>query len=188
NEYSTDIDHNFDGIVSLDERVESIQDQYVNEKHVKHKLKSYRYIFNTCPLTFDGAYGLTEANHSIKFCKHETTRRIELYFHFTRKHQLKKIYAQRLVQAIVNNEDPHIIKLFNENEDVLDHFYKVQCPFVYENINTLNYSQQKVNILPCQHRLVVLYKLKHHLRVTHKISNSLAQKLVNEFKNKLNKN
>ncbi|CAF3883198.1 unnamed protein product [Rotaria sp. Silwood1] len=120
-------------------------DQYVNEKHVKHKLKSYRYIFNTCPLTFDGAYGLTEANHSIKFCKHETTRRIELYFHFTRKHQLKKIYAQRLVQAIVNNEDPHIIKLFNENEDVLDHFYKVQCPFVYENIHTLNYSQQKTS-------------------------------------------
>ncbi|CAF1213137.1 unnamed protein product [Rotaria sordida] len=144
-EYSTDIDHHFDGTVSLDERMESIQDQYINEKQEKYKLKSYRYIFNTCPLTFDGAYGLTKANHSIKFCKHETTRRIELYFHFTRKHQLKKIYAQRLVQAIANNQDPHITKLFNENEDVLDHFYKVQCPFVYGNVNTLNYSRQKTS-------------------------------------------
>ncbi|CAF1327633.1 unnamed protein product [Rotaria sordida] len=180
-EYSTDIDHHFDGTVSLNERIESIQNQYVNEKEGKHKLKSYRYIFNTCPLTFDGAYGLTKANHSIKFCEHETTRRIELYFHFTRKHQLKKLYAQRLVQAIANNQDPHITKLFNENEDVLDHFYKVQCPFVYGNVNTLNNSRRKVNILPCQHRLVVLYKLKHHLRATHKISNSLAQKLTSQF-------
>ncbi|CAF4361067.1 unnamed protein product, partial [Rotaria sordida] len=100
-------------------------------------------IFNTCPLTFDGAYGLTKANHSIKY-----------------------------LQVIANNQDPHITKLLNENEDVLDHFYKVQCPFV----------------LPYQRRLVVLYKLKHHLRATHKMSNSLVQKLVDDFKKKLNKN
>ncbi|CAF4207754.1 unnamed protein product [Rotaria sordida] len=54
---------------------------------------------------------------------------------------LKKNYAQRLVQIIANNQDPHITKLLNENEDVLDHFYKVQCPFV----------------LPYQRRLVVYF-------------------------------
>ncbi|CAF5144940.1 unnamed protein product, partial [Rotaria sp. Silwood1] len=37
--------------------------------------------------------------------------------------------ARRLVGAIVKNKDPMITKLFDENEDVINHFYKISCPF-----------------------------------------------------------
>ncbi|CAF3963825.1 unnamed protein product, partial [Rotaria sp. Silwood1] len=43
------------------------QDQHVNEEQKKYKRKSCRKIVDECPLTFDGAYGLTKANHSIEF-------------------------------------------------------------------------------------------------------------------------
>ncbi|CAF3809695.1 unnamed protein product [Rotaria sordida] len=187
-EYSTDINHDFIDIVSIDETTESIQDQHVNEKQQERKSKSYRNIVDKCPLTFDGAYGLTKANHSIEFCERGTTRRIELYLHFVYKHQLKKVYAQRLVQAIADNQDSRITKLFNENEDVIDHFYKVPCPFFYGRVNSIEYTQRNVTIPSCQRRLVALYKLKRHLRINHKISNSSAQKLVDDFEKHRTKN
>ncbi|CAF4314203.1 unnamed protein product, partial [Rotaria sordida] len=33
-------------------------------------------IVSQCPLTFNGAYGLSEENHSIKFCEYEQNRQI----------------------------------------------------------------------------------------------------------------
>ncbi|CAF4843052.1 unnamed protein product [Rotaria sp. Silwood1] len=157
-------------------------DQHVNEEEEKRKRKPYRKIFGECPLTFNGAYGLTKANHSIEFCEHGTTRRIELYFHFIRKHRLKKVYAQRLVRAIVDDQDPRKTKLFDRNENVINHFYKVPCPFFYEQINSSEYTRQNIATVPCQLRLVTLHNFKQHLRLNHKISNLLAQKLVDSFK------
>ncbi|CAF3180150.1 unnamed protein product, partial [Rotaria sp. Silwood2] len=167
-------------------------DQYVNEEEEEEeeerKQISYRKIVKKCPLTFNGAYGLTKANHSIEFCKQRQARAIELYLHFVYKHQLKKVYAQRLVRAVADNQDPRITKLFDEKEDVIDHFYKVPCPFFYGQVNSLKDSQRNVTIPPCRRRLVALYKLERHLQLNHKISNSWAQKLVDGFKRNRTKN
>ncbi|CAF3996139.1 unnamed protein product [Rotaria sordida] len=182
NEYSTDITHDFVDIITLDETDESIQDEHVNEEPKKRKLKSYTSIYDKCPLTFDGAYGLTNANHSIEFCKHGKTRRMQLYFHLLHKHQLKKVYIQRLIQAIAENKDPRITKLFDKNEDVIDHSYKISCPFFHGRVNSLKYNGQNVTIPPCQRRFIVFHKLAYHLRHGHKISNELAQKLVEDLK------
>ncbi|CAF1402448.1 unnamed protein product [Rotaria sp. Silwood1] len=186
NEYSTDINHNIVDIITLDGMEESIQDENVDEKTKKCKSTSFRNIYGKCPLTFDGAYGLTKANHSIEFCEYGTTRRIELYLHFTYKHQLKKVCAQRLVRAFADHKDSRIIKLFDENEDVIDHFYKIPCPF-YQRVKSLKYNGQNITIPPCQRRYVAFYQLARHLRLNHKISNSLTQKLVNDLKKKSNK-
>ncbi|CAF3661073.1 unnamed protein product [Rotaria sp. Silwood1] len=182
NERSIDINHDFVETITLDETEESIQDEHVNEKTKKYKRKSYRNIYAKCPLIFDGAYGLTKANHSIEFCEHETNRRIQLYFHFIYKHQLKKVYAQRLVRAVADHKESRITKLFDENEDVIDHFYKVPCPFFHGRVNSLKYNGQNITISPCQRRFVTFHKLTYHLRLTHKISKPLAQKLVEDFK------
>ncbi|CAF3647684.1 unnamed protein product [Rotaria sordida] len=182
NEYSTDITHDFVDIITLDETDESIQDEHVNEEPKKRKLKSYTSIYDKCPLTFDGAYGLTNANHSIEFCKHGKTRRMQLYFHLFHKHQLKKVYIQRLIQAIAENKDPRITKLFDKNEDVIDHFYKISCPFFHGRVNSLKYSGQNVTISPCQRPFIVFHKLAYHLQHGHKISKELAQKLVEDLK------
>ncbi|CAF4087448.1 unnamed protein product [Rotaria sp. Silwood2] len=187
-EYSMDINHDFIDTVSFDESTKSIQDQHVNEEEEKRKRKPYRKFFHECPLTFNGAYGLTKANHSIEFCEHGKTRQIELYFHFIRKHRLKKVYAQRLVRAVVDDQDPRITELFDGNENVIDEFHKVPCPFFYGQINSSEYTLQNIVTAPCQHRLVTLHNFKQHLRLNHKISNSLAQKLVDGFKQNQTKN
>ncbi|CAF5105245.1 unnamed protein product [Rotaria sp. Silwood1] len=138
-------------------------DQHVNEEEEKRKRKPYRKIFGECPLTFNGAYGLTKANHSIEF-------------------------SQRLVRAIVDDQDPRKTKLFDRNENVINHFYKVPCPFFYEQINSSEYTRQNIATVPCQLRLVTLHNFKQHLRLNHKISNLLAQKLVDSFKKSQAKN
>jgi hypothetical protein len=148
----------------------------------------YRNRVDKCPLTFDGAYGLTQSNHSIEFCAHETTRPIELYLHFMYKHKIKKIYAQRLVRAIVGNQDPRKTKLFDENENVINHSYKVPCPFYSGERNSLKHSRRNVSIPPCQYRLIAFHRLTYHLQFTHKISKSLTQKLVDDLKKDRTKN
>ncbi|CAF2725703.1 unnamed protein product [Rotaria sp. Silwood2] len=157
-------------------------DQHVNEEEEERKRTSYRKIFGECPLTFNGAYGLTKANHSIKFCEHRKYNRIELYGHFISKHELKEVYAKRLIRAVADNQDPWITKLFDENENVIDHFYKVSCPLFNEQINSLRSTRQNVVTVPCRCRLIPLKSLKRHLLLNHKVSNPLAQKLVDAFK------
>ncbi|CAF3904693.1 unnamed protein product [Rotaria sp. Silwood1] len=175
--------------LSIIEREQNLteQDEHVNEEK-KPKQKPYRRIFRKCPLTFNGAYGLTEANHSIEFCEHGKTRRIELYSHFIHKHQLKKIYVRRLVRAVVDDQDPRITKLFDGSENVINHFYKIPCPICCGQINSSEYTRQNIVTVPCQPRLVPLHNFKQHLQHSHKISNSLAQKLVDSFKQNSTKN
>ncbi|CAF1294558.1 unnamed protein product [Rotaria sordida] len=164
------------------EITKSIKDQYVNEEEKKRKRKPYRKIFGKCPLTFNGAYGLTQANHSIKFCCYEKNYQTQLYNHFIKKHKLKEVCAQRLIQAIISNQDPMITKLFNENENVIDQFYNVLCPFSNGQINLPENSQHRGTHIPCRRRIIPLNVLECHLQYHHNISNLLAQKLVNSFK------
>jgi len=138
--------------------------------------------FGQCPLTFDGAYGLTKAKHSVRFCSNEKTRPIGLYAHFLSKHELKPIYARRLVVAIAKERDPKTTKMFDENEnDVINHFYKVTCPFKNGTINLFGYKK-KVLQVPCRHHLVIFTALKSHLKHYHHVPADLAQTLVNHFK------
>ncbi|CAF1075713.1 unnamed protein product [Rotaria sordida] len=181
-EHSMDINHDFIDTDSFDETTKSIQDEQINEEQKKYERKPYRNISDVCPLTFDGAYGLTKANHSIKLCEHRIHHRIGLYAHFICKHQLKEVYARRLIQAVANNQDPTITKLFDENENVIDHFYKVSCPFLNRRINSTRYVGQNVITVPCRCRAIPLMSLKRHLLCNHKISSRLAKRLVDGFK------
>ncbi|CAF4137149.1 unnamed protein product [Rotaria sp. Silwood2] len=186
-EYSTDINHDSMEAVSMDETTNSIEDQHVNEEN-KPKQKPYRRIFRKCPLTFNGAYGLTEANHSIEFCKQGKTRQFELYIHFINKHRLKNVYAQRLVRAVVERQDPRITKLFNKNENVINHFYKVPCPICCGQINSSEYNERNGVTVTCKPRFIILHQLKQHLQRDHKVSSLLANKLVDDIKENQTKN
>ncbi|CAF1478323.1 unnamed protein product, partial [Rotaria sordida] len=157
-------------------------DQHINEEEEKRKQKLYRKIVGECPLTFNGAYGLTKANHSIEFCDYGKNHRIQLYNHFIKKHKLKEVCAQRLVQAIIDNQGSRMTKLFDENENVIDQSYNVLCPFTNGQINLPGNSQHRGTRIPCRRRVVPLNVLKCHLQYHHNISNLLAQKLVDGFK------
>ncbi|CAF1208686.1 unnamed protein product [Rotaria sp. Silwood1] len=111
------------------------EDHHVNEEQKKLERKSCRKISDECPLTFDGAYGLTQATHSIEFCEHDKTCQIGLYQHFIKKHKLKEVYAQRLMRAVADNKDSKTTKLFDGIENVIDHCYKVPGPFTNVLVN-----------------------------------------------------
>ncbi|CAF3923912.1 unnamed protein product [Rotaria sp. Silwood2] len=180
--YLEDTNHDFIDLVSDDETTKSIQDEHVNEEKVKHKRKSFKKTIGKCPLTFDGAYGLTKANHSVEFCKHNTTRLLTLHLHFMNKHKLKSAHSQRLIRAVVANQDPRKTKLFHRNENVINCFDNVPCPFFSGQMNSSNYTRQNETTMLCQLRLVSLNVFKRHLQRRHDISDSLAQKLFDDFK------
>ncbi|CAF2725304.1 unnamed protein product [Rotaria sp. Silwood2] len=173
--------------VLVEPSIKLVVDQHVNEEN-KPKQKPYRRIFRKCPLTFNGAYGLTEANHSIEFCKQGKTRQFELYIHFINKHRLKNVYAQRLVRAVVERQDPRITKLFNKNENVINHFYKVPCPICCGQINSSEYNERNGVTVTCKPRFIILHQLKQHLQRDHKVSSLLANKLVDDIKENQTKN
>ncbi|CAF1429520.1 unnamed protein product [Rotaria sp. Silwood1] len=136
----------------------SAKDQHGNEKQKKLEQKP-RTIYDKCPLEFDGAYGLTQEKHSIKF-----------------------FYAQRLVQAIADDKDPKTTKLFDGSEDVIDHFYQIPCPFINGRLDFPEYTRKFVSNVPCPRRILPIKKLKHHLRRYHQVSEMFAQELVDTFK------
>ncbi|CAF4319595.1 unnamed protein product, partial [Rotaria sp. Silwood2] len=91
------------------------------------------------------------------------------------------VYAQRLVRAAADNQDSRITKLCDGNENVLNPCSKVPCPFSSGRINLSEYTRENVVNVPGQRRLVPLNIFKGHLQFHHKISNSLAQKSVDDF-------
>ncbi|CAF4333107.1 unnamed protein product [Rotaria sp. Silwood2] len=104
----------------------------------------------------------------------ETTKSIQ--------HKLNRVYIQRLQQAIAANKDPRKTKLFHRNENVIDCFNNVPCPFFSEQMNSSNYTRQNEAIMLCQLRLVPIPVFKRHLQLSHNISDSLAQKLYDDFR------
>ncbi|CAF3914086.1 unnamed protein product [Rotaria sordida] len=60
-----DINCDFIDTIALDAATTSTENPHVNEKQERRQI-SYRKLIDKCPLTFDGAYGLTAANHSIR--------------------------------------------------------------------------------------------------------------------------
>ncbi|CAF3849650.1 unnamed protein product [Rotaria sp. Silwood1] len=156
--HSTYITHDSLDTISSDKTSKSAKDQHGNEKQKKLEQKP-RTIYDKCPLEFDGAYGLTQEKHSIKF-----------------------FYAQRLVQAIADDKDPKTTKLFDGSEDVIDHFYQIPCPFINGRLNFPEYARKYVSNVPCPRRILQIKKLKHHLRRYHQVSEMFAQELVDTFK------
>ncbi|CAF1023181.1 unnamed protein product [Rotaria sordida] len=60
-----DINRDFIDTIALDAATTTTENPHVNEKQERRQI-SYRKLIDKCPLTFDGAYGLTAANHSIR--------------------------------------------------------------------------------------------------------------------------
>jgi hypothetical protein len=99
------------------------------------------------------------------------------------------MYARRLVKAIATNQDPKTTKIFDENEDIINHFYRVPCPFNDGLINLSEFNK-KINIsrVPCRFQSIIFHGLKFHLKRYHHISDEVAQTLVKQFKENRMKN
>ncbi|CAF1249615.1 unnamed protein product [Adineta steineri] len=168
--------------ILLDRATATIEDSDDANKQNRVKSMSTRYPQGFCPLTFDGAYGLTAANHSVRFCSNKKNRPIGLYYHFINKHDLQPIDARRLLEAISNNDDPKTTKIFYENEDVINHLYKIPCPFSKDIIHLFRGSTKNIHKLPCHYLRMPAYALRHHLQYYHHVTPSVARKLIDRSK------
>ncbi|CAF1216204.1 unnamed protein product [Adineta steineri] len=160
----------------------AIEDVHIVKEQNKDKTRLLKGVRGLCPLTFDGAFGLTAANHSIHFCSNKKTRLIGLYEHFINKHRLQPTYIRRLFRAISNNEDPKTTKLFDENEEVVNQLFKIPCPFSKDMIHLFRGSAKDIRRIPCHYLRMPDYALLHHLKYYHHVTEGVAQTLVDQSK------
>ncbi len=107
--------------------------------------------------------------------------------HFTQKHKLKKEHARRLYLAIKYGENPKTAKLFNENEDIIDHDRNVPCPFSSNMINLIGCCPTQSRKIPCTYKSIPYFHLVLHLKTYHNLSLSMAQKISKNHREKLKK-
>ncbi|CAF1064999.1 unnamed protein product [Adineta steineri] len=167
---------------SLDRTTATIEDSDDDNEQNKVESTPVSVVRGLCPLTFDGAFGLTVANHSMRFCTNKTNRPIGLYGHFIGRHELKPIYARYLLKAISNNEDPKTTKLFSENEHVINHLCKIPCPFNKNMVHLFQYATTNIKGAPCQRSEMTPYVLNSHLQYYHHVTDSVARTLVDQSK------
>ncbi len=107
--------------------------------------------------------------------------------HFKNKHQLTLATARRLVEAIAKKQNPRTTKLFDNNEDIIDHSYRIECPF-RKGIHYLFDSHKKTSIrrVPCHCLPIPGRALKHHLKRYHNLSEDLATKFTRHYRTKNN--
>jgi hypothetical protein len=141
-------------------------------------------IYPPCPLTFDGAFGLTKEKHSLELCPMDNNIRRNLVGHLTWKHKLKKTYARRLHHAVQYNKDPKT-KLFKEDEDVIDHERHSSCPFSNNMIHLIGCCPTESRKVPCQLKSVRSLYLVHHLIKHHKLPTQMAKEIAQNYKEKL---
>ncbi|CAF3982688.1 unnamed protein product [Adineta steineri] len=167
---------------SLDRTTASIEDSDNDNEQNKVKTRFLSDLRGVCPLTFNGAYGLTTANHSMHFCSKKKAHSIGLYGHFLSKHRLKPIYVRRLLKAILSNENPKTTKLFNTNEEVVNHLCKIPCPFSKKMAHLFQYATKNVKRAACHSSEMPPNVLNTHLQYYHRVTNSVAQTLINQSK------
>jgi hypothetical protein len=161
-----------------------IDDHFVENQKLNTLVRNLK---GCCPLTFNGAYGLSQSKHSIRLCSNKNQRSRNLYHHFKNKHQLTLANARRLVQAMMKKQNPRTTKLFDDNEDIINHSYKIQCPF-RKGINHLFDSHKITSIrrVPCHCHPVPDYALERHLKYYHSLSEDLATKFTQYCRTKNN--
>ncbi|CAF1476591.1 unnamed protein product, partial [Adineta steineri] len=106
-----------------------------------------------CPLTFDGAFGLTKEKHSLEICSTEKTYGRHLSSHLEQKHKLQKIYADRLCEAAKNDLDV-TTKLFHDNEEIIDHGRFIPCPFTSDMISSIGYCVKQSQKTSCTNQSI----------------------------------
>ncbi|UJR10590.1 hypothetical protein I4U23_014787 [Adineta vaga] len=159
-----------------------------NDTQSKMQPKRYKTIAGQCPLTFDGAYGVTGLEHMIRFCQDDKKRQIGLYTHFVQKHKFRPPYALRLVKAVVDGQDPHTRKLFDGNDNLIKNSYRISCPLKHGLFDLAGYKNEEISRVPCRRLSVLADDLENHLKTYHRVPDDLAQILIQDYKEKQMKN
>ncbi|CAF0843328.1 unnamed protein product [Adineta steineri] len=153
-----------------DEINESIMSIQLNDKKQSIKMDDKFHSFRIdesfvgqCPITFDGAFGLTTATHGIEICPSHKSYERKLLSHLMEKHKLQKVYADRLCKAATNGLDSLTTILFAANEDIINHDHFIVCPLATDITDSIEGFPNKVKNMPCQNPSMNPKSIKLHL-------------------------
>ncbi|CAF0894908.1 unnamed protein product [Rotaria sordida] len=119
NHNSMDIDDNSTQMYRFNRPVDNTKNEADNEiKQIP--ISTIIHYCGLCPLTFDGAFGLTKTKLLTRLCSNQIVRQRILYPHFIHVHSMGANYAKRLVKAILQGQDPKTTKLFSDDEDIFN--------------------------------------------------------------------
>ncbi|CAF1401619.1 unnamed protein product [Adineta steineri] len=155
--------------------------RFDDQEQNNEELMASNNIINKCPLTFDGAFGLTIAKHSIKLCTANKTY-VNLLSHFQDKHQMKKCHATRLYKSTKNGDDATKTNLFNEVSTIIDHDHFIVCPLATDISDSIEGFPNEVNNMPCENRSINRKIIKRHLTTHHGLSLAMATKILESTK------
>ena len=134
-----------------------------------------------CPLTFDGAFGVTKAKHSLHLCSVETVPKSRLFEHFVNTHSLRVRYAKLLVKAIVQGQDPKMVKVFKDHANIIKFTDKILCPFKGHTSNPFRCHPKRIPNTPCYFKSMTLKRLIRHLSKTHHLTDRAIQYIVDDY-------
>lgn len=140
-----------------------------------------------CPFTFDGAFGLTKAMHSIKLCPSDHIVRGNLVGHLMLKHKLQKSSARRVYQAALKGKDPRTTKLFHANDVVINKGERILCPFHNTRIHFIDCCPTQSSRIPCQVKPIENLYLVSHLKGHHRLTAEVARQIAQNYREKLAK-
>ncbi|CAF4006055.1 unnamed protein product [Adineta steineri] len=138
-----------------------------------------------CPLTFDGAFGLTKEKHSLEICPSHKSYGRNLLSHLMEKHQMKKVYADVLHKAAANELDPALTNLFTQNEEVIDHGRFIPCPLAGDMNDLFGDYIKPSPKIPCPNKSIHEKNIQRHLREFHGFKNTVALRITESYKNEL---
>lgn len=119
----------------------------------------------SCPLTFDGVFGLTIAEHQLRLCS--SNKQICLYQHFLGKHAFTHGNAIRLVQAVIRNDDPRKVKVFSSNSILFNPHHRVRCPLAEEKSSKT-----------CSTFDITRKSIRRHLLLVHQLDRQRVDDLI----------
>ncbi|CAF3560846.1 unnamed protein product [Rotaria sordida] len=140
----------------------------------------------SCPLFRPNVFGI-KLEHNIRLdCNGSTYNKSNLTRHFECYHRMLPECALRLRNAIINGQtSSDQIKLFSENEIILNQEYFSDCPLI--NSTNVFGSESSLSILihiPCTKKQVALISMVNHFQLYHKLKFDAAKKIFNAMKNK----
>ena len=138
-------------------------------------------------MTFDGAFGLTESQDSIKLCPIDYVVRSNLVGHLMLKHKMQKPHARRIYQATQGGKDPRTTKLFQDHEVVTKKVERILCPFHNKRIHLIECCPTQSRRVPCLAKPIENLYLISHLKAYHRLPADIAREIAENYREKLAK-
>lgn len=136
-------------------------------------------VYEYCPLTRLGVYGLKSTHNIPRLCTKTTNRRRYLYVHLSNYHRLKSTYANKIAKAVQHNQDPMKTMIFppDSTEVIVG---DMQCPF--DSTAAKFNEKNAIPNTPCTTAVFYNY-FQAHLQRVHSISRTNAKLIFRAMKN-----